>query len=327
MAERNWWERPIDIVGDVIEDAVRRVAGLPTGDDRRDPNTRVPVPGAAFMVRPPSRQDTGEADIVRRTDPMTQDQRNEVQAFWAEMQNNRGLWWNVELGEPNESGQYDPFYTQLRTGNWNLEQTGEDKGWTDAMIGHISTLYNSGPERRPDLDPDGGLWGDDSGGSGGSGGSSGPTYVSPMREVIEDTVKSMMTALTGDENESLVQQYSDMYGAAHRDQYDVRMAGGEDVDPNQVVLEAIRSSEPYQRIHQMRPDSQSETKWISDRVGRLTQLGMQAGDADERAVWLAQTGTNLNDIDTGAAQNAKGIKDITLFNKIGKAASQVVGQL
>ena len=263
---------------------------------------------------------------------LTVAEQSQVNAFWNDMNEyaDGARWWNVQYGDtPDESGRYPRAQVRTRMGTMNLENSVEALGWTDAMIASITQKYAESDTYLPDGQvAQTELFGDQPGGSGSRGsGSSGPTYVSPMREVIEDTVKSMMTALTGDENESLVQQYSDMYGAAHRDQYDVRMAGGEDVDPNQVVLEAIRSSEPYQRIHQMRPDSQSETKWISDRVGRLTQLGMQAGDADERAVWLAQTGTNLNDIDTGAAQNAKGIKDITLFNKIGKAASQVVGQL
>ena len=62
-------------------------------------------------------------------------------------------------------------------------------------------------------------------------------------------------------------------------------------------------------------------------MARQSQLGMNAVDADERGIWMAQMGVNLNDVDTGAAQMVKGRKDITLFNKIGKAAQQVVGQL
>ncbi|KKM06742.1 hypothetical protein LCGC14_1740920, partial [marine sediment metagenome] len=237
------------------------------------------------------------------------------------------LWWNIQFGDPDEQGFRSKWITPLRMSNSNLELGTQAKGFSDQQIGWLAEKLNSGPEQL--VAPGEGelLW-DQPGGPGGGGrGGGGPTYVSPMREVIEDTVKSMLNTLTGDEAEELVQKYSDMYSAAHRQAWDIARSGGETIDPNQVVLEAIREQDDYKRIHALRPESASESRWIPDQVARLRQLGMGAEDADERAVWLAQTGTNLNDIDIGAAQMVRGRKDISLFDKIGKAAELVAGQL
>jgi hypothetical protein len=255
-----------------------------------------------------------------------------------------GSWWAIEYAT-NPDGSYVTDENgnavlakkqRAKWGDWTIEQDGENAGWTDQMIQYVSDAYRDAssnvdlPEAqygeqavkttaRPPLG--GGS------GSGGRGGSRGPSYVAPMREVVEDTVKAMLTALTGSESDDLIQEYTDAYLAAHRGQFDVRMSGGEDIDPNQVVLEKIRGQEDYKSIHALRSEGDSETRWISDRQGRLSQLGVASTDADDQALWLAQTGTNLNDIETGQLQTSKGRKDVTLFNKLGNAAQQVVGSL
>jgi hypothetical protein len=257
--------------------------------------------------------------------PLVGEELAAVEAYWANMTTRPELWWNIQFGDPDEQGFRSKLITPLRMSNTNLEQGTQAKGFSDQQIGWLAEKLNSGPEVLAELGADEGLWGQP--GGGGGGGARGPVYVSPMREVIEDTVKSMLNTLTGDEAEDLVQKYSDMYGAAHRQAWDIARSGGETIDPNQVVLEAIREQDDYKRIHTLRPESASESRWIPDQVARLRQLGMGAEDADERAVWLAQTGTPLTDVDIGAAQMVRGRKDITLFGKIGKAAELVAGQL
>ena len=245
-------------------------------------------------------------------------------------------WWSITQatnpdGSPawNEDG--SPVLgskIQANMGDWNIEHDGQAKGWSDDMIAWVSDEYKDAAGGDTSVGQAGlNLWEPPitSGGRGGGGG--GPKYVSPMREEVEDTVKAMLTALTGDEPEELLQQYTDQWLASDRAAFDVRLTGGEGINPNQVILEAIRQQDDYLSIHKLRAPGDSETKWISDRQNRLTQLGVSSKDADERAVWLAQTGTALTDIDVGAFQGSKGRKDITLFNKIGKAAQQVVGQL
>ena len=222
---------------------------------------------------------------------------------------------------------------KVEQGDWNIEHDGQAKEWSDDMIAWVSQEYHDAAGSSYETgqsaqDAHNEQFGDQPGGGSGSGrGGGGPVYIAPMREVIEDTVKSMLTTLTGDPTDALVEEYSDLFAAAHKERWDIAMAGGEDIDPNQVVLEAIRAQEDYLSIHALRPESSSETRWVPDQVARQSQLGVPAGDADERGIWMAQMGVNLNDVDTGAAQMAKGRKDITLFNKIDKAAQQIVGQL
>ena len=310
----NWWERLAEIF----------VPGMASWQNV----------GGAIMYVPgqPTRQ-RDEVSAVWQPDtvsiaysPLVGDELAAVEAYWSNMTTRPELWWNIQFGDPDEQGFRSKWITPLRMSNSNLELGTQAKGFSDQQIGWLAEKLNSGPEQL--VAPGEGelLW-DQPGGPGGGRGGGGPKYVSPMREVIEDTVKSMLNTLTGDEAEELVQKYSDMYSAAHRQAWDIARSGGETIDPNQVVLEAIREQDDYKRIHTLRPESASESRWIPDQVARLRQLGMGAEDADERAVWLAQTGTNLNDIDIGAAQMVRGRKDISLFDKIGKAAELVAGQL
>lgn len=249
-----------------------------------------------------------------------------VERYWTAMQRDGGaMFWNTFYGPTDADGYADKIMTPINGRGWDIERDAAAAEWTDAMLDWVTTKFYNGPELLGPTEDQEGLIPEPGGGRGG--GARGPTYVSPMREVVEDTVTSMLTTLTGDPNEAMVTEKTDMFLKAHKQQYDVRMTGGEDIDPNQVVLEAIRMQDDYIDAHKLRPESSSETRWIPDRVARLSQLGMTAVDADERAIWLAQTGVNLNEIETGAAQMVKGRKDITLFDKIGKAAQQVVGQL
>ena len=243
-------------------------------------------------------------------------------------------WWSVTQatnpdGSPawNEDG--SPVLGQklkANMGDWNIENDGEAKGWTDDMIAWVSNEYTDAAggdirEAKPGMH----LWEPPTTGGGGGGGG-GPKYVSPMREVVEDTVKAMLTTLTGSPTDGLIEQRADQFMKAHREQWDVRRAGGEDIDPNQVVLEAIRAQDDYLAAHAQRGDA-DEMRWIPERRERLKQLGVRSQDADERAIWLAQAGTALPDIETGAFQASKGRKDITLFNKLQRTAMNVVGQL
>ena len=300
--DSNWWDRAAEEIRD--ESGLLPWETVPVRSEVWEPNTE----SIAYS-------------------PLVGDELAAVEAYWSNMTTRPELWWNIQFGDPNEQGFRSKLITPLRMSNSNLELGTQAKGFSDQQIGWLAEKLNSGPEQL--VAPGEGelLW-DQPGGPGGGGrGGGGPTYVSPMREVIEDTVKSMLNTLTGDEAEELVQKYSDMYSTAHRQAWDIARSGGETVDPNQVVLEAIREQDDYKRIHALRPESAAESRWIPDQVARLRQLGMGAEDADERAVWLAQTGTNLNDIDIGAAQMVRGRKDISLFDKIGKAAELVAGQL
>ena len=142
-------------------------------------------------------------------------------------------------------------------------------------------------------------------------------------------MKAALVAMVGEANPQRVQELADGFEDAHRAQYDVRYkgAGATDVDPNQALLDSIRAQEDYGRIHTLRGEGDDEMRWIGDRRARLSQLGTTSEDADERAIALAQAGTAVADIETGAFQNSKGRQDITMMNQIAAAAQQVAGSL
>ncbi len=246
-------------------------------------------------------------------------------------------WWATEP-ETNADGSiaYDENGDQIfrfykaKMGEWNIENDSEMKGFTDTQMEYISNEYTNMAYDPHQERATGAYPGSDRppvGPGGGSGGRGGPKYVGPMREVTEDIVKAMLTALTGTEDESLVQEYADLYEKSHRQQYDVSMTGGTDVDPMQVILGRVRGQADYKKIHALRSESESETRWISDRAAKLTSLGMSSKDADDRAMWLAQTGTNIADIGIDQAMVSKGQSSIGMLNKISKAAAQVARRI
>lgn len=250
--------------------------------------------------------------------------------YVANMNNNPGSFWDIEFSEADADGMFNVIAARPNgSAIGNMENDANESEWSDDLTARIDRALRAGPGGDADFSGmvDEGLWGQPGGGGGGSSGRQGPVYVSPDRKVVEDTVKAMLTSLTGDEPEEKIQEYADVFLAAHKNSWQIAQTGGELQDPNQAVLEKIRQQEDYIRIHTNRSETDSETRWISDRVGRLNQLGMDSVDADERGVWLAQAGTNLNDIDTGKAQISKGKDDIQLMGKIQKAASLVAGQL
>jgi hypothetical protein len=271
---------------------------------------------------------------------LSAEEEKQVEEYWQRMQNHQAGFWNIYYEEDPVTGQYvvdsngeriETHREVLTTGHWAIENDGEDMGFSDRVIAGIALKYQesaSNPEAPPTTQnrP---VFDTTAGGSGsGYGGGGGPSYIMPMRSAVEDTVKAMLTALVGEASDTSIQQLADEYEAAHKKQWDVRTGGGDrDIDPNQVVLDKIRGRDDYKRIHELRPDGSDETRWISERRGRLEQLGVNAGDADEQAIWLAQTGTAIPDIATGQLQTGKGRKDISLFNSIQGAALQVARQI
>lgn len=160
-------------------------------------------------------------------------------------------------------------------------------------------------------DPAGG----DSGGGGG--GRGGPVYVAPDRRIVEEFVGDKMIVLTGRRQPEL-QAVVDAYMRDHRRQWE-----GKSVDPQATVLEQIRNSKEYKRIHELRAESADENTWVNQRQDRLTQLGLTSAAAEARGIELAAVGTNLNDIDIGKFQIGRGRKDITLMRRLEEVAGQI----
>lgn len=240
---------------------------------------------------------------------------------------NRALWW---LTDEDENILIDDNGKALQKpmGQTWLENMQAEEGWSDATLSAIVSWYGQQAGDVPfdtGIDTSGGYSGGY--GGGGGGGYAGPIYVSPDRRTIEDAMKAQLYALTGTADESRIQSLTDSYLKAHKQSWEIRQAGGEDVDPNQTTLDMIRSQADYKQIHKLRPESEDEMRWLSDRRNRLEQLGVDAKDAEERSITMAQIGASPYKIETGGFQYSKGRKDITLFRQLQQSASAIAGAL
>ena len=256
-----------------------------------------------------------------------------VDALWASMMSTaeqQAIYWDMRI-DP-ETGQTVAINMRPQTPR-DLENSLEEQGWTDNMIGMLIGRYKDrtggsfGADQAGALPFDTNLPG--GGGGGGGGGRIGPVYIGVDRRTIEDNVKAQLLTYTGEFTDQRVAELADQWEAAHRQDWEVKVsdAGGTSVDPNQKVLDSIREQADYKKAHALRGDADDEARWIGDRRMRLTQLGVSSVDADDRAIRMAQIGTGIGNIETGAFQNSKGREDITLMNQLAKSAELVAGAL
>jgi len=259
-----------------------------------------------------------ENDNVRFTmRDLTPAEQEQFIAVAKDMRSNLGRWF-VDDG----SGTFVPN----RSAEVTLEQMqGQGGGlydMSDALMGAVSAWMNNGipgnsytTSNIPDLS---GL---------GGGGSVGPQYVSPDRRTVEDTVKAQLFALTGETSPERVSELTDAWLQAHKQSWEVRKAGGQDIDPNATTLDMIRSQGDYKEAHKLRSEGEDEMTWISNRRQQLNRLGVSGEDADQRAITMAQLGTDVQDISTGAFQAGKGKQDIGMLRSMELAAQQIAGML
>lgn len=178
-----------------------------------------------------------------------------------------------------------------------------------------------GPPFRPPVDDS--MFTDPSGGSGsrGGGGGGGPKYIAPDRRVIEELVGDKQIVLTGKRRPEL-NKIVDAFMRDHKRQFE-----GVSVDPKQTIMEDIRATAEYKRIHTLRGEATDENTWVNQRQDRLEQLGLGSKAAEARGIGLATTGAALASIDIGKFQAGKGRKDITMMRRLEKVAEQVGGLL
>lgn len=165
------------------------------------------------------------------------------------------------------------------------------------------------------------LFDDPAGGGGGGSGAARPVYVAPDRRVVEEFVGDKQIVLTGRRRPEL-NSIVDAYMADHRRQWE-----GKSVDPKQTVMERIRGTAEYKRIHTLRGEAADENSWVNARQDRLMQLGVGAKAAEARGIELAATGASLANIDVGKFQAGRGRKDITMMRRLEKVAEQIGGQI
>ena len=197
----------------------------------------------------------------------------------------------------------------------------------DAMFRmiEINTFWSPGdfdPELGPGDPPHPGL----GGGGGGGGGFTGPEYVAPDRRVIEDYVKGVLVSLVGTVSNDL-ETLVDLYMDEDRKNFDTP---NQQIDPGQSVLEAVRKTSGYQSIHKLRPDSEDERTWISDRRAAALRGGLNTGDLEQHAIRSAQLGANLGDVPFGAAVTQFGVSGQApplLDTKFRRVAASMFGRV
>lgn len=131
------------------------------------------------------------------------------------------------------------------------------------------------------------------GGGGGGGGFSGPVYVEPDRRVVEDFVKGTMVSLIGTVAEKDLDRIVDIYMKDHRRDFDTE---DKQIDPQQSVVEAIRSTADYKKIHKLRKPSEDERTWIAQRQQAAEKGGLTRGQQEDFAITQATVGGDTADV-------------------------------
>jgi hypothetical protein len=67
------------------------------------------------------------------------------------------------------------------------------------------------------------------------------------------------------------------------------------------VLEYVRSTREYQMIHKLRPKSEDERTWVSDRKEQAVQGGLSTSRQENFAITQATAGGDVKDIAEAAA--------------------------
>lgn len=215
----------------------------------------------------------------------------------------------------------------LLTPEQKAELSGLIDGYSGGLLGlnnMVSKYIESATATGPEIDPfniDDLLAGLTGGGGGGGGGSIGPTYREPDARAVEDYVKGVLVSLTGTVDESLLSDGVAVFMRDHRRNFD---SPGRDIDPQASVLEFIRNTNTYQEIHALRPESEDERTWISQRRAAGARGGLQQGLQEDFAITQATIGGDLPDVqDAGAVaqvQASGSTRGTTLETKIKNTA-------
>jgi hypothetical protein len=140
------------------------------------------------------------------------------------------------------------------------------------------------------------------GGGGGGAGAIGPVYIEPDKRVVTDFVKGTLVSMVGTVPEHLIGPGVETYMRDHKAHWqmgvDAATVGkaGQEIDPQQSVLEYVRSTREYQIIHKNRPKSEDERTWISDRQEQALQGGLSTSRQENFAITQATAGGDVKDV-------------------------------
>lgn len=162
------------------------------------------------------------------------------------------------------------------------------------------------------------------GGGGGGGGSRavGPVYVPPDRRAVEEMVRGQLISKLGKIDAAYVDNITDAYMRDHK-----RAWEGESIDPNMTVLEEVRNTEDYKKIHQLRPDSIDENSWVSSQEAAFLQGGGRVSASQDRARDLAAAGATPDARNAQLSEFSQGFTTNGFFNRMKKAADNVASRV
>ncbi len=107
-----------------------------------------------------------------------------------------------------------------------------------------------------------------------------------------------MVSLVGRVSEGQADHLTDLFLREHRRNFD---NPSREIDPAQSVVENIRKTGDYKRIHKLRPESVDERDWISERLRETVRGGLQTDQQEDFAIAQATAGGDVKDIAEAAA--------------------------
>ena len=106
-----------------------------------------------------------------------------------------------------------------------------------------------------------------------------------------------MVALVGTVLDDELDRIVDIFMSEDRRNFDTP---GEQISPNQSVLEAIEATKEYITIHKLRPDSQDARTWIPDRRKAAAAGGLSVEQQEAFAITQATVGGDIADVEEAA---------------------------
>ena len=124
-------------------------------------------------------------------------------------------------------------------------------------------------------------------GGGGRGGGGGPTFVAPDEAAVREGLNLFIVATIGEADGSILDEATALFLTTARRDFDDKNAQH---DPVQAAKDLIRGTAAYKDIHELRPESMDELKWVTSPQGQLRKMGVTGATAESLGIELARVG-------------------------------------
>lgn len=182
---------------------------------------------------------------------------------------------------------------------WMMDMYAPGSGWYSPGYSD-ERIIESYTSSLSDLDTFGG----GGGGGGGRRASVGPVFTATDPAMVEEQVRNYVIAVTGTADDNIIAQAMQTFQTQERAAFDANVAGGTQIDPWQAMKETVRGTGTYQSIHNLRPDSVDEMKWVTEPQAKLRQLGLSAARAEKLGIAQATAGSTDEDLVSAAERTA-----------------------